>query len=305
MNPILITGATSLIGHFLLPRLAEQGLPVIAISRQPPNPVGACLASDFPLNNRQQDWLLQDITQPFRLPTPCSTLLHLAPIWHLPKLLESLGSQAPKRIIAISSTSRFSKQNSSSHAERETARKLAEAEDHLTRFGQQHHIEWTIFRPTLIYGAGLDKNITTIARFIQRFGFFPVIGKAQGLRQPLHADDIALACLTSLNNPTTFHHAYNLSGGETLTYREMVERIFRSLGKPARILSIPPSVFHTSIHLARFLPRFQHLSPEMADRMNTDLVFPADHAHQDFGFVARSLQPITLTNSLIKNKPIV
>lgn len=281
MNPILVTGATSLIGHFLLPRLAAQGFPVIAISRHPPHPEG---------------WLLQDITQPFHLSTPCTALLHLAPLWHLPKLLESLGPQTPTRIIAISSTSRFSKQDSSSSTERETARKLAEAEEHLAHFRHQHHIEWTIFRPTLIYGAGLDKNITTITRFIQRFGFFPVIGKAQGLRQPLHADDIALACLTALHNPATFRHAYNLSGGETLTYRHMVERIFLNLGKIPRILSIPPALFHTSIQLARLLPRFQQLTPEMADRMNADLVFSAENASRDFGFTARTFQPYTPIN---------
>jgi nucleoside-diphosphate-sugar epimerase len=294
MNPILVTGATSLIGHFLLPRLAAQGLPVIAISRQPPpNPVGACPASDSPLNNRQQGWLLQDITQPFQLSTPCTTLLHLAPIWHLPTLLESLEPQTPSRIIAISSTSRFSKQDSSSLAERETVRKLAEAEDYLARFGQQHNIEWTIFRPTLIYGAGLDKNITTIAHFIQRFGFFPVIGKAQGLRQPIHADDIALACLNSLHNPATFRHAYNLSGGETLTYRQMVERIFHHLGKPTRILPIPLPAFRLAIQLTHLLPHFQKLTPAMAERMNTDLVFAADQATQDLGFTARRLDQLT------------
>lgn len=277
MKPILVTGATSLIGHFLLPRLAEQGIPVIAISRHPP-------LSD--------DWIQADITQYFHLPTPCTTLLHLAPIWHLPKLLESLGSQIPTRIIAISSTSRFSKQHSSSIAERETVRKLADAEDYLAHFGQRHNIEWTIFRPTLIYGAGLDKNVTTIARFIQRFGFFPVIGKAQGLRQPLHADDIALACLTALHNPTTYRHAYNLSGGETLTYWQMVERIFQHLGKPARILSIPLPAFRLAIQLTHLLPHFQKLTPAMAERMNTDLVFAANQATQDLGFTARRFEQL-------------
>ncbi|MEB4593079.1 NAD-dependent epimerase/dehydratase family protein [Candidatus Thiothrix sp. Deng01] len=288
MQSVLVTGATSLIGHFLLPRLAEQRIPVVAISHRLPAPEGACLANDY-----NQGWLLQDITQPFTLPSPCDTLIHLAPIWLLPRLLDSLQSQLPPRIIAISSTSRFSKQLSSSLGERETARKLTEAEDWLARFGQLHQLDWTIFRPTLIYGAGLDQNITTIARFIQRFGFFPVIGKARGLRQPIHANDVANACIDCLRNPNTFRHAYNLSGGETLTYRQMVERIFQHLGKPARILPIPLPAFRLAIQLSHVLPRFQTLTPAMAERMNADLVFPADKAIEDFSFTSRSFTRLT------------
>ncbi len=32
-------------------------------------------------------------------------------------------------------------------------------------------IEYTILRPTMIYGSGLDRNTSSIVRFIKRFGF--------------------------------------------------------------------------------------------------------------------------------------
>lgn len=94
---------------------------------------------------------------------------------------------------------------------------------------------WVILRPTLIYGRGRDRNITVIARFIRRFGFFPVLGRATGLRQPVHAEDVALACHRALEAPAATNRAYNISGGETVTYREMVRRVFLALeGGPAR-----------------------------------------------------------------------
>ncbi len=64
-----------------------------------------------------------------------------------------------------------------------------------------HGVEWIILRPTLIYGLGRDKNIAEIARFVRRFGFSPLFGKAKGLRQPLHAQDVAGACIAALDAP--------------------------------------------------------------------------------------------------------
>jgi nucleoside-diphosphate-sugar epimerase len=100
-------------------------------------------------------------------------------------------------------------------------------------------IAYTIFRPTLIYGAGRDRNIADIARFVRRFGVFPILGKGIGLRQPVHAADLAEACLLAVDSSASFNRVYNLSGGETLTYRQMVERVFQAMGKRGRVVSLP------------------------------------------------------------------
>ncbi len=97
---------------------------------------------------------------------------------------------------------------------------------------------WVILRPTLIYGFGRDKNIAEMARFIRRFGFCPVLGKAAGLRQPIHAEDVAAACLAALQTPCAANRAYNISGGATLTYRDMVARVFSALDRRPRLLSV-------------------------------------------------------------------
>ena len=73
--------------------------------------------------------------------------------------------------------------------------------------------------------------------------FFSLLGQASGLRQPVHAEDLALACIQALDDPVTINKTYNLSGGETLSYREMVEKIFRSLGKTVHFLPLPAWIF--------------------------------------------------------------
>lgn len=207
--------------------------------------------------------------------------------------MAQLNASYPKHIIAISSTSLITKQTSPSPYEQAVVQRLLKAEQYLIDFATQHKIAWTIVRPTLIYAQNLDKNISHIARFIRYFGFFPLVGSGQGLRQPIHAEDIALACTQILNNETTFNKAYNLTGSETLTYQQMVNRIFTALNRKPHFINLPTPLLATVLTSLSFLPRYRHLTSSMAERMNQDLVFSSETAQQDFGFTARSFQPLT------------
>ena len=144
-----------------------------------------------------------------------------------------------------------------------------------------------ILRPTLIYGLGRDRNICEIARFIRRFGFFPLFGKANGLRQPIHAKDVANACLAALDAPAAANRAYNIAGGETLTYRDMVGRVFAALGRRPFVLTVPLRGFRLAATMLRSLPRYRQWSASMAERMNQDLVFEQIEPMRDLSFYPR------------------
>ena len=118
-------------------------------------------------------------------------LVHAAPIWLLPPWLPRAADAGVHRLVAFSSTSRFTKQGSGSPRERETARRLAEAEDAVQEACRRRGIRWTILRPTLVYGGGRDRNVSDVARFVARFGFFPIAGRGTGRRQPVHGADLA------------------------------------------------------------------------------------------------------------------
>lgn len=271
-----VTGATSQIGKFLLPRLRNAGFKVTAISRYPQLTLPEVVWEQVDLNT--SSWPL----------TAQSFLFHLAPLPLLVSFLQH-SSVLPSgiRMIAFSSTSRFTKTHSSDPKERNVATQLANAEEKLMEICQHHHLIWTLFRPTLIYGCHLDKNITLITRFIRYFGFFPLLGEGTGLRQPVHADDLAQACLQACFSPMTFNKAYNLSGGQTLTYRDMVIAIFQHLGKPPRFLSIPLPLFQRMTEVLKYLPSFAYLSSAMVGRMNQNLDFDHSAASQDFGYQPR------------------
>ena len=129
--------------------------------------------------------------------------------------------------------------------------------------------------------------MTEILRFVRRWGGFPLLGRADGLRQPVHAEDVAMACVSALTVPAAGNRAYNLSGGETLSYREMVCRIFAAIGKRPQAVTIPRWLFRLAVAALRRLPRYRNWTTEMAERMNRDLVFDHGDAARDLGFSPR------------------
>ncbi|MFO7606927.1 MAG: NAD-dependent epimerase/dehydratase family protein [Desulfurivibrionaceae bacterium] len=213
--------------------------------------------------------------------------LCLAPIRVLPDYFSMLETAGVRRIVALSSTSRFTKTTSLDPAEKADAASLAEGEERLKAWAESKGVEWVILRPTLIYGLGRDRNISEIARFIRRFRFFPFFGKAGGLRQPIHVEDVAAACVSALKNPIAANRAYNISGGETLPYRDMVGRVFAALHRRRLSVMIPLAAFRVSVSCLRLLPRYRHWSAEMAERMNRDMVFTHAEAAADLGFSPR------------------
>jgi nucleoside-diphosphate-sugar epimerase len=103
----------------------------------------------------------------------------------------------------------------------------------------------------------------------------------------VHAEDLAGACVAVLGNREAYAKTYTLSGGEILSYRELVERVFLGLNIRPRIVVVPVVVLRVLIRMIRLIPRFRYLTPEMASRMNADLCFDHTGAAADFGFSPR------------------
>ena len=270
-----LLGATGLVGECLIPRLVANGFRVCALSRTAAAP-----------DTESVQWR-QPGAATFAEVGQIEYWLCVAPIWVLPDYFHLLGSAGARRVVALSSTSRFTKNDSSDSAETDIAARLADGEQRLQTWAAASGAQSVILRPTLSYGHGRDKNIAEIARFIRRFGFFPLFGRAAGLRQPIHVDDVAAVCLAALQAPRAAQRIYNVSGAEVLPYRAMVARVFAALGRPQRLLTVPLWAFRVAVGLLRLLPRYRGWSAAMAERMNRDQAFDHADAARDLAFKPR------------------
>ena len=218
-------------------------------------------------------------------------LISLAPLPGIDEILHLVHALGIPRIIAFGSTGVFSKAASSSELERDFVRDQLDAERRLATAAQAAGVRWTLFRPTMIYGAGLDQNVTFIRSMIRRFHLFPLPIGARGLRQPVHVADLAQACVKALGNPVTFDQAYNLGGGEVIEYPEMVRRICQADGRAARLLPLPAFLYRWLVRAANRFPGLGYLRDSMVDRMFADLITDNADAIRDFGYSPRGFQP--------------
>jgi nucleoside-diphosphate-sugar epimerase len=275
-TPVLVLGATSLIGRFAMPRLAQGGAPVFALSRGAPEAPGWT----------RGDLSAADLRE--HLPT-APTVLSLSPIWHLPQALPALKAKGMQRLVAFSSTSVFTKAASPDAYERAVVKRLADGEAAVRAFCEAEGVAWTILRPTLIYAEGQDQNVTRLASLIRRFGVLPLNGRGEGLRQPVHADDLAWAALAAATSPKTHNRAYDLAGGEIVSYRKMAERVFEGLGRRPRIIPAPEWLWRLAFALAR--PLLPGATAQMGARMGADLTFDNGPAKLDFEWNPRGFRP--------------
>jgi nucleoside-diphosphate-sugar epimerase len=257
---ILIVGATGFLGGFVTARLADRDPIALvrptsetaSIPRQVTTRTGA-LEADLPL---------EDI----------GTLVYCASMGfgHVPGLVRQLEASGVKRAIFISTTAIFTLLGSRSRAVR------LEAETAVMSSG----MDWTILRPTMIYGTGADRNISRLLRFLKRSPIFPVCGN--GLWQPIYVADLADAVASALDSPHTSRRAYNVAGAEPLRFTDLVRTAARAIGRHVALVRVP---LEAAVLVSRLAPI---VTPEQIRRLAEDKAFPYTEATRDFGFAPRT-----------------
>jgi nucleoside-diphosphate-sugar epimerase len=122
---------------------------------------------------------------------------------------------------------------------------IRDSEAMLANACEKHGSAWTVLRPTLVYGAGMDKSLTPMAQRAMRTRVFPLPAGA-GLRQPVHAQDLAHAALAALDNAGAAGRILAIGGGERLPVSEMFARVRRSLPVDTLPLPLPAWLLHTA-----------------------------------------------------------
>lgn len=275
----LLIGAGSQIAPFLSRRLAAIGWSGDALSRRAP--------PSHPPLDPAFEWSAFDVASSGRPRGAWEAVFSMLPLWLLPPLVPHL--QGLRYLVAFSSTSVHTKAVSEDPAERELVGRLVGAERHLLALCHARGLACNLLRPTLVYGSGRDRNLSAIAGFIRRHGFFPVVYPGKGLRQPVHADDLATAAVSCLHRSSSQALALNLPGGETLTFRDMVKRVFVALERRPVIVPLPQSIVSFAGQGIRYLLPGGY-SPALLKRMNEDFCFDVSPALRELGYRPRPLR---------------
>lgn len=276
MTRSVVFGASGAIGRFLLPRLLARGDEIVAISRTP-------RGSGHPRLHWRTGDLFADVAD---VPV-ADAIFSLGPLDAFAAWLERIPLAGQPRLVAIGSLSVISKRDSIDATERALASRLAQAEAQLAGVAAARGCRWTILRPTLIWGAGLDRSLTPIARFASRWHVFPHLLGANGLRQPVHADDLAELCIAALERTTAADRCYDVGGGERLAFADLLGRVRASL--PVHSVPVPLPVGGLRV-LAGAIPAWRRFRAPL-DRLDKDLVADHDAALSDLDWAPRGFRP--------------
>jgi nucleoside-diphosphate-sugar epimerase len=151
-------------------------------------------------------------------------------------------------------------------------------------------LDFTIVRPTMIYGTPKDRNMIKLIKFLYKSPFMPIFGSGKALQQPVFVEDLADAIPKILESNVTKNKAYNLSGKYPLSFNDVVDITAAHLGKRVMKFHLPVWL---SIYLAKcscFLPGIPKITEEQILRLNEDKNFDHSEAIKDFGFTSRSFE---------------
>lgn len=126
---------------------------------------------------------------------------------------------------------------------------------------QNSDLDWTIFRPTLIFGPN-DRFTHLIAKELTRNFWNVVPGSGQYELQPVGLQNVAEGFVYGLTNETSYQQIYDVVGPRSYSYNRLLDLVGIAIGKKrVRKLHLPLPLLHKTISLLNKYS-FTHLTSE-------------------------------------------
>jgi uncharacterized protein YbjT (DUF2867 family) len=196
---------------------------------------------------------------------------------HAPAIVEAARAAGLDRSVFVSTTALTTTLPARSKLIRETA------EDHIHTSG----LAWTILRPTMIYGAPGDRNLSRLLELLCRAPVLPIPGCGRRLQQPVHVADVADAVLAAVRRPATVGACYDVAGPEPMTFAELLRISAASVGSRTRLIPMPLAPMVTAARCYEWLSRRPRIRAEQVQRLAEDKAFAIDEAARDLGYAPR------------------
>jgi NADH dehydrogenase len=248
---VLVTGGTGFIGEALCRELDERGHDVTALSRSPGNAV-------FPSG---VEAVAGDVTEfgsiadAFEGQEAVYNLVALSPLYdtrgdRTHDRVHLGGTENAVRAAEEAGVSRFV-QMSALDADAGGPTAYLRAKGEAETVVQESDLDWTIFRPSVVFGDGgefvpFTKQLTT-----------PYVtalpGGGRTRFQPIHREDMVHILVEGLGNDHV-GEIYEIGGPDVLTLATVTELAYRAEGKSVSILPVPMSLASIGLTIAGPLP---------------------------------------------------
>ena len=215
-------------------------------------------------------WDINDVRQAVK---DVDTIVHIAGIRMTPNIIEAARESGVRRLIVVSTTGIYSQYN-------ELSQEYNNIEQKIWKSG----LDFTILRPTMIYGNLRDHNMHKLIQFLYRYSVFPIFGSGKNLMQPVYIEDLAKTIVNTLDNELTYNKAYDLPGYQALTYKKIIETIAVLLGKKVYQMHIPMKAALYAGLIYNKISSKPIVSYEQILRLGEDKAYHYDDAKKDLNY---------------------
>nr|WP_041362485.1 SDR family oxidoreductase [Methylovorus sp. MP688] len=134
-----------------------------------------------------------------------------------------------------------------------------EAEQALLSIGRKTGMEVVIIRPPLVYGPGVKANFASMMQWLARGWPLPLGAVNQNRRSLVALDNLVDLIITCIDHPAAANQIFLVSDGEDLSSAELLTRMAKALGKPARLFFVPIPILKLGAILLNKRSIFQRL----------------------------------------------
>jgi NADH dehydrogenase len=250
-KPVLVTGASGLVGIHTCRELSKNGWQVRALIRDPAR--AAMALGQLPVEFRVGD--VRDATALRSSLNGCGAVVHLAAIAIEKKgeTYQETNTAATERLISAARAENvqrivFMSQNGAdSRSPYPFLHSKGVAQDSI----RTSRLRWTVLRPSVIFGPE-DQFVNVLGRLIRLTPkVFPLPGGGSSRFQPIAVDDVARVVRLSLEKKETVHQSYDLGGAVPLTLRQMTERILAAMATSRKLVPVPIRLLRPLVAIAQ------------------------------------------------------
>lgn len=252
---VLVTGGNGFIGRHLCAELVERGHEVTSLSRSP-DPEGVPDGAETTIGDVTA---YDSIEGAFEGKDAIVNLVALSPLFEpkggneLHDVIHRGGTENCVQAAEEQDVDRFV-QLSALGADPDGDTHYIRAKGLAEEIVQESALDWTIFRPSVVFGEGAE--FLSFTRKLTPPVVAPFPGGGKTRFQPIHIDDLVEMLAASLESDDHVGEVYEIGGPEQLTLADVARQLGTADGKSVHILPVPMPLAGIGLTVAGAVPGF-------------------------------------------------